>query len=471
MARELDFRPLDFRQAILNNSTGDNIASAIESVGKSVSGAIEKRQEKKEAIKKDFIKQMTFDTSITGNNIINNRVSYEYGKLRDKYVNVLNERKGWLTAEDMINLRSEMEGLSNLANQLKSVQNLWDIAKKGAVSKEGRMDYELNGDNWGEIMSVVSGETDTNELVNLMNKVQTSDTGIPFLNYKPKDLNIIKNEKMKEFRNTYRGDESGSSTTVDKNGKTITVSKKTTEFGTDEEARNFFKTNLLDDPKLPNYTKQAHLELSDEEKLEAIKTYGPGSKDKKDAPLLEYYINNKMNFSDWTKEKEIKAYKSKPESESGGGGLNLFFGGGQQRQPGDIEPKTTGVQNEQFKEYVEFGKTPAKTKNLTGVTLNNAQLMLPSSTGEAKDIKKPQDYNVLGFDLEKDVIVLRRKISTGYSQNYMVPREGNENLLDGLFNDESMRIILNRAGYQRPAETKPAANKKLVYNYNTGKFE
>lgn len=463
MARQLDFRPLDFRASILNDRTGSYISGAIQDIGKAATGAIRERRARKEQIKKDFIDQMTYDTSITGNNIINNRVSYEYGKLKDKYLKVMQDRKGWLTPEDMINLRSDMEGLSSLANQLKSVQNMFNNAKKIAISKDGRDMFDLDTSKWGELMSIVSGETDTANLIGELNNIQQSDTEFPFLNYQAHDILSFENSLIKPYRQTFAGDTEQVQSTKEKEGKQYTSTTKITSFGTPEDAMDFYKGNLL---KLGQrgigYIKGIQNNLTQQEKEEAIKQYGTKSENQSQTPYLDYYLKNKFNPEKLTRLKEEKKITAKPLSK-GAGGLSLFFGGGAKPGPDQYVPKRDVVEGVDMNEYVEFAKAGIRPKSVQQVTVTGAQRINDGNISEPMNLDSPSDYKIAGYSLDRNKIILTEKASVpgySYQKTYMVPYKGNEHFLDKLFDEETLKEIQRRSS--EGARTKGLNERKKI---------
>lgn len=455
MARQLDFSPLDFRQAIMSDPAGKSIAGAISGVSKSVTGAIQQRQKRKEAIKKDFVDQMTFDTSITGNNIINNRIAYEYGKLRNKHTKILADRKGWLTPEDMINLRSDMQGLSSLANELKGIQSLYDTARNRSITQDGRTSFDLKTDNWGDLMGIISGENTTENLIGKLNEVKQSDTGFPFLDYKSYDINTLKNNARKSFRQQYKGDTKESVYEVEKNGKRYSTSKKVTQYGDEEKARDFFKSSFLNNSSSANFSKGLQNELNESQKIEALKKYGPESDDPSNTPYLDYYIKEVFNPEDFTQETEQGKTVVKPAPKGTKGGLTLLFGGGKAKTPNEYAPKKDTVLGMDFNEYVEFAKSGRSPKGVNQVTVTGAQLLTEQGAEPATDITEPADYKVIGYDAETDNIVLSQRVGSGagaYYDVYMAPRKDNEHFLVDLFSEETLRQLENRAqGKQSPA--------------------
>lgn len=444
----LDFSPLDFRNAILADQKGRIINKTIENISDIATGAIRERQARKEKLKKDFVDQMTYDTAITGNNIINNRVAYEYEQLRNKHLKVMQDKRGWLTPEDTINLRSDMQGLISLASQLKSVQNMYDSARQAATSKEGRDMYDLDTEKWGDLMEIISGEKDTTNLIGELNNITQSDTEFPFLNFQMHDILSFENDLVKPYRQTYAGDTKQAQSIVEKGGKQISSTVKTTDFGTENDAKDFFKANLL---KLGQsgmgYIKDIQAKLTPEEKNAALIQYGPGSLNRSDTPYLDYYIDNKFDPQKLIKEKEEKKYLSKPTTKAGG--LSLFFGGaGQKPEPGQYVPRPDNVEGVKLKEYVEFGRAGISPKNLPQVTVKGAQRINRGNVSEPVNLNRISDYKVAGYDLDRNRIILTQKENIGgypVIKTFMVPYKGNENFLDKVFDDETLKEIQRRA--------------------------
>jgi hypothetical protein len=455
MARQLDFNPLDFRQAIAADPAGRAIAGTISHVfGKTAEG-IQKRQEKKEQIKKDFIEQMKYDTSITGNNIINNRVAYEYQKLRDKHLKVLAERKGWLTPEDQINLRSDMQALSSLTNELKSVQNLYDKAKQNSLTKDGRQTFNLNTDKWGELMAGLSGDEPINNLLQALNDVKQSDSGFPFLEYKPFNVSVLENVARKQYRQQFKGDTQTESYTVEKNGKTYTTAKKTTTYGDDISARGFMKNSFLDNPNAINYSKGLQEKLTDSQKRDALNKYGPESENPSKTPFLDYYVNDIFNPSKFTQEVEQTKEATRPTRK--GGGLSLIFGGGTAKGPDEYKPQEDQVEGVKLNEYVEFAKAGRTPKTVRQVTVTGAQRVRNGNVEEAKNLDTPSDYTVAGYSLDDNKIILTKKEKGQFgdiTRTYFVPLKGNEHFLKGLFDDKTMQEIEKRANINQDKEQK-----------------
>lgn len=446
MARQLDFSPLDFRQAILADPAGKAISKTIQTGFQAAQGAIEERRAKKEAIKKDFIEQMTYDTSITGNNIINNRVAYEYQKLRDKHLKVLSERKGWLKPEDLINLRSDMMGLSSLANELKSTQSLYENARRMAITKDGRSTFDLDTQKWGDLMSIISNDDTTDNLLEKLNEIKQSDSEFPFLNYRPYDLNILEKEARKAYRQEYKGDISQETVKLEKGGKKHTTNVKTVSYGDDNSARGYLKTSLLGNPNSINYTKGLQSILTEDQKNEAMQLYGAKSENPSMVPFVDYYINNMFDPKKFTKDVTTTQTISEPIKATGTGtgkGLTLIFGGGKETGPNEYAPQQDQVEGVKFNEYVEFAKAGKKPKSVDQVTVKGAQLLTGEGAEPAGDITEPNDYLVIGYDAEKDMILLSQKLSGGFYQTYMAPRKDNEHFLQGLLSEETLKSLGN----------------------------
>lgn len=414
---------------------------------------IRERHKKKEEIKKDFIDQMSYDTTITGNNIINNRIAHEYGNLRNKHLKILEERKGWLTPEDTINLRSDMSALSSLANELKSAQSYYENARKAAQTRDGRTRFELDTDKWGDLMAVISGEEDVGNLVGYLNDLKISDTEFPFLQYRPFDLGAFSNLARKNYRNQFKGDIQEESHETEREGKRYISTKRTTSYGDDKQAREFYKNYFLGSPNSTNLSKGLQQELSESQKAEAMKLYGPESDTPSDTPFLDYYAYNIFEPTKFTQDIETTKRTVKPVRK-GTGGLSLFFGGGN-AGPGQYKPQADNVEGIDFAEYVEFAKAGRTPKTVKQVTVSGAEEISGGDISNPVDLTTPDDYTVAGYSLDKNRIILTKKDkSTGFeiTESYMVPYRGNEHFLKDLFDEKTMQEIERRAGQERPPE-------------------
>lgn len=466
MARQLDFNPLDFRQAIAADPAGKAIAGTISHVLGTAAQGIQARQQKKEQLKKDFIEQMKYDTSITGNNIINNRVAFEYQKLRDKHLKVLADRKGWLTPEDQINLRSDMQALASLANELKSVQKYYDLARQKSLTKDGRQTFNLNTDKWGELMAGLSGDEPIDNLLQALRNVKQSDTEFPFLEYKPFDVSVLENIARKQYRQQFKGDTQTESYTVEKNGKTYTTTKKTTSYGDEISARGFMKNTFLDNPNAINFSKGLQEKLTDTQKQEALSKYGPESENPSKTPFLDYYVNDIFNPSKFTEDIEQTKAATKPTRK--GGGLSLIFGGGTAKGPDEYKPQEDQVEGIKLNEYVEFAKAGRTPKTVRQVTVTGAQRVRNGNIEEAKNLDTPSDYTVAGYSLDKNKIILTKKEKGQFgdiTRTYFVPFKGNEHFLKGLFDEKTMQEIERRAG-----KTKETKQKRTFVGVPEGGF-
>lgn len=447
MARQLDFNPLDFRQAIAADPVGKAIAGTIGKISGVATQAIEERQVKKAKIEKDFIEQMKFDTSVTGNNIINNRIAYEYEKLRDKHLKVLAERKGWLTPEDQINLRSDMQALAGLTNELKSIQNLYDQARQKGTTGKGREIYDLNTDKWGELMAGLTGEEPISNIKAKILDIKQSDTDFPFLNYQPYDISVLEKTARKEYRQQNKEDTNIESMTTERNGKTYTTSVKTTSYGDETSARNFMRSSFLGSPNSTNFSKGLQQQLTEEQKREALSKYGPKSDNPSKTPYLDYYINDVFDPSKFIRDVEISKEAVKPTRK--GGGLSLIFGGGTVKGPDEYKPKPDQVEGIQLNEYVEFAKAGRTPKTVRQVTVTGAQRVRNGKIEKAQSLDTPSDYTVAGYNLDDNQIILTRKEKGQFgdiTKTYMVPYRGNEHFLKGLFDEKTMQEIDRRSG-------------------------
>ena len=456
MARQLDFNPLDFRQAIIADPAGKAIVGTVGHVLGDVSGAIEERKARKAKIEKDFVDQMKFDTSITGNNIINNRVAYEYGKLRDKHLKILAERKGWLTPEDQINLRSDMQALAGLTNELKSIQKLYDQARQKSLTKDGRQNFDLNTDKWGELMSGLSGNESIDNLLYFLQQVKQSDTEFPFLEFKPYDISVLEKTARKDYRQQNKGDTSVESITSERNGKTYSTSIKTTSYGDEEAARNFMRSSILNSPNAINFSKGLQQKLTEQQKQEALAKYGPESEEPSKTPYLDFYVNDMFDPSKFTQEIEETKSVVKPVRK-GGGGLSLIFGGGSAKGPDEYKPQQDQVEGLQLNQYVEFAKAGRTPKTVRQVTVTGAQRVRNGKMENAENLDTPSDYTVAGYSLDDNKIILTKKEKGQFgdiTKTYMVPYQGNEHFLKGLFDEKTMQEIDKRASTTQVTEQK-----------------
>lgn len=438
MARRLDFSPIDYRQAILADPAGKAIAGAIGQVGQQVAGAYQRKEKERKAREADFVEQMKWDTEITGNNVVDNRVALEYDKVKQKWLDTYSERQGRLTPADRVEMQSDFLALNRFAGVTKAELKKYEDAKKRGLTKDGRENFDVNHDGWANLMTMLSGDAATSDIMGFINQQGQSNTDVAYLNWKPMEMDNYLFSQADDFqKNAAEGTIETSKKIIDAQGNETTTTTKVTPYDVDE-----FTERAIAGVKGDALNQRVYLgiegSLSEEEKALAREKYGD------DFPLIQYYYRDKRksdierHLAPEVHEKTVDRPPSPRRKKDGF--ITINFGGGKAKQ-GSVTPQDTKVEGVDVGGYVEFAKAGRSDKVVSEVTLKGAQLMEDGELGESEDISIPANYRVIGVGTTDDKIILSTKKGSGvgaYWERYMVPRKGHEHFLTGLVTDADM---------------------------------
>jgi hypothetical protein len=441
MARTLDFSPIDYRQALLADPAGKAIAGAIQGLGETAAETIQERRRKAEEREADFVEQMKYDTAITGNNIVNSRIAQEYNGIKNKWVDIFDQRKGRLTPSDKINMRSDLQALDKLANSFKTAVTSYEQAKNMALRDKGTT-YNLDNQKWADLMTLASGKGTTGDLLGFMTNLNQSNTEIPFLNYNPINPSLLESQALKNFKSRTAEEGTKYTTTQVVDGREVKRESQQTTYGDPDQLINEMITTVAQKGG-PGASLFIQQQLTDNEKMAAVDHYG------NNMPFIKYYYRDKMR-NQLAKELQPKreaAVATRPEKR--GGGIMINFGGGKEAPKGALTPQDDVVEGVPVKGYIEVAKARPSIKTVKGVTVKGAQLLSDGEVSPAENLTTPRDYEVLGVSVDSDEILLRQKILTKNGvtvyRTYKVPREGNEHFLSGLFSEETIREMETRS--------------------------
>jgi len=278
---KLDFSFLDQRSLIYQDRI--NRSRLLGDIAQGVIGAVQEgaRYKRAQEIKSqaELAEAMAFDTNITGDHIIDTKLTQWYNDyLKEPGTALLYDKKGKITGVDKIALKTKQKEFMRIANFWKN-EFLADVnnAKKTSFSSQNQGLYDYDGD---EIQRVYDDLM--NDRLNLAdgpayyNKIYADkyDTGQYFVSMRPIDPSVTVEKILAEFQKATKRPIGKRTVVVEKDGKKYTTSVDDYEYGTADEFIEFAKSSIASDRDRGAWmVKGIGLALSPDEQMKAMELY------------------------------------------------------------------------------------------------------------------------------------------------------------------------------------------------------
>ncbi len=250
-------------------------------IAQGVIGAVSenKRQKRAEQLgtKMQIADAMSKDMNLTGNHIIDTRLTEEWQEyIKGPGTAIMYDKKGKITGVDKIALETKFKEFERLASFMKN--NFMadvDNATKMQGQKQNRGLYDYDNDEIGLIYeNIQSGDIDIWDMPAHYDKVYGDkyDSGIKFVNVKPIDASVTFESVLNEFKKEENllGKKSFTS---DKGGNRYTNTTSTYGYGSVDDFIKFGKAKSADPEEGAQIKKGILQSLTPEEKDNAFKMY------------------------------------------------------------------------------------------------------------------------------------------------------------------------------------------------------
>jgi len=433
---KLDFSFLDQRSLIYQDRI--NRSRLLGDIAQGVIGAVQEgaRYKRAQEVKSqaELAEAMAFDTNITGDHIIDTKLTQWYNDyLKEPGTALLYDKKGKITGVDKIALKTKQKEFIRIANFWKN-EFLADVnnAKKTSFSSQNQGLYDYDGDEIQRIYDDL-----INDRMNLAdgpayyNKVYADkyDTGQYFVSMRPIDPSVTVEKKLADFQKATKRPIGKRTVVVEKDGKKYTTSVDDYEYGTADEFIEFAKSSIASDRDRGAWmVKGIGLALSPDEQMKAMELYP------------EKEITEVFNDYFWDQKVRPKAEKilnPKPIVDTRVEPITR-----KEDRDEDKEPQVRTIEipgtNLKFNNAVDLSTIPdteSQKRSLSGFILPNGAMKITGKDGETTteksfpELKKQGDYIIDWYDLKEGFIQVHSTDKYGRLQYYLVPIKKNEYIL------------------------------------------
>lgn len=265
-----------------------DIAKGIGAIG----GALIKKQvDLRRGLEGDQERAMSIMEDITDQRLLAGSQAYA-SKMREQISNKIKD-SGWIiTPKEKSDIQNEIKNLETILSNNNLIGQSLKEANKTMKTKDGMANYELDTDGWGDYLASLS-TGDINEIkASATQLTQGNDTGIPFLNLKPKDPTKLTTDFLMGNFDKYAQDIVNR--TKQKYGTgTIDFKEKTKVLSEDykNQMPALLYNELINDKQSANILKSVRQSMTPEQRLNAEMKYSNDN-----YPELAYYANDMVDY-------------------------------------------------------------------------------------------------------------------------------------------------------------------------------
>jgi hypothetical protein len=430
----IDFSPL--YKGKENDQTGQLYGNAIRTIGSAIGEFAGEQKAQKQNIYGEIEEKNRAIAEFT-NNVVRDASQQYVDKINNENIELLRKNRFFLNPQDKAKIQSNLLKIDEFVNQLKGFEQGSTQAFKEYNSAKGMGMYEDPSDLYENVLESLTpdpstGNIDESKLRMSLNGFSNTDTGKWGLRYKPIApdeyvFNLMKNwmnnsahqgEKTMPILETYTDPKLG----------LVKASKET--IPVDWSGFSRYAVNALASDEQGGQMFKFINQFSPEEQNIAIAKYGQKDEfgrlnENPLMPLMEYYINDKLNIKD--KQTDIVNYGPAtvvPKRVGRGGSGDNYD---------DVQGLKTSKKLNLGGFVVEEGYTNPKAVKRS-YTFSGAKEIEGKKFGKPVDIsKETADYTISTYDAASDglVLVTDKKDDEGdvYQAYVFVPRKGNEDIV------------------------------------------
>lgn len=430
-SKQIDLSPITRLQGQFQRE--DYLGKAIKGAVGGIGEGIQEAKKQRMFNQARFLEEMKLKISDAHKQFLGDDVD----KFIDEYSKKFQEKRGKFKTQDWIELSKAKEAINNKEARMKGVTDIFN--EEAPIALKSPETYELNSALLESTLKDI-GEG------NAINPIRNPFTNMMFVEFRDIDLDSVNEQIKRDYRKAYK-EPGGETSTATRQGQwTYTRSN----YGDEEKAKNYATSQLASNQRALAKATTIYAGLPEEVQAK----YQDSA-----TPITDWFMdqyNVGAKYVEPTVKKDYKAYKpDKP----GEGKVAAKFSAG--------EGKPTTIDKTRFNDYFSFVNLPSSKRFLKAVTLKGA---VETTGGKPKDITAAANYEIMGYDGDRDVIVLRMVKDPGGDkpieyEYYYVPREGNEQLLEG-----RLAISSSRSKISGPAQTKKGiSQEELRKKYNPRK--
>lgn len=297
--------------------TGEGWARGITQAASGIARGIEKSQALRREEETRFIKSMDKDLSDVTNRTMRGYAADQWDTVRERWVNVWNEKKGRLSVEDKLQLQSDLSDFQKEVEFLNGVSAM-NTAAMTAAQKNPKYTYDLEG--FTQAMNLFhpkDGKYDQTKIREAFSEWMATDSGLPGVYLTPMNPDDAIISLSPDYRKENKREVGTGIEQKTIKGEPWETPYTDIGYGTNQEATDWLMNRLQKTEFDKNIDKGVSSMLTDEQKVMAAQKYGtdPGA-------MAKYYytdVNPDAMNAMTEQSRDFGTIKRRKDSEGGAG--------------------------------------------------------------------------------------------------------------------------------------------------------